>query len=79
VLNNGMPVTLTALETSVLSYLFHNADRMVSRSELSDHVYDYDGDRDSNTIAVFINRLRKKLGNNLIQSARGKGYQITLD
>lgn len=79
VLNNGMPVTLTALETAVLSYLFHNAGRMVSRTELSDHIYDYDGDRDSNTIAVFINRLRKKLGNDLIQSARGKGYQINLD
>ena len=79
VLNNGMPVSLTAQELSVLSYLFHNAGRMVSRNELSDHIYEYDGDRDSNTIAVFINRLRKKLGKDLILSARGQGYQINLD
>lgn len=79
VLNNGMPVSLTAQELSVLSYLFHNAGRMVSRTELSDHIYEYDGDRDSNTIAVFVNRLRKKLGKDLIVSARGQGYQINLD
>ncbi len=79
VLNNGMPVSLTAQETAVLSYLFHNAGRMVSRTELSEHIYEYDGDRDSNTIAVFVNRLRKKLGNDLIDSARGQGYQINLD
>jgi two-component system OmpR family response regulator len=79
VLNNGMPVSLTAQETAVLSYLFHNAGRMVSRTELSDHIYEYDGDRDSNTIAVFVNRIRKKLGNGLIESARGQGYQISLD
>ena len=78
VLNNGMPVSLTAQEIAVLSYLFHNAGRMVSRTELSEHIYEYDGDRDSNTIAVFVNRLRKKLGNDLIQSARGQGYQINL-
>lgn len=79
VLNNGMPVTLTAQEIAVLSYLFHNAGRMVSRTELSDHIYEYDGDRDSNTIAVFVNRLRKKLGKELIISARGQGYQIRSD
>ncbi len=79
VLNTGMPVSLTAQETAVLSYLFHNAGRMVSRTELSEHIYEYDGDRDSNTIAVFVNRLRKKLGNDLIDSARGQGYQINLD
>ena len=78
VLNNGMPVSLTAQELAVLSYLFHNAGRMVSRTELSEHIYEYDGDRDSNTIAVFVNRLRKKLGSDLIQSARGQGYQIDL-
>ena len=79
VLKDGMPVTLTAQETSVLSYLLHNAGRMVSRTELSEHIYEYDGDRDSNTIAVFVNRLRKKLGPELIESARGQGYQINLD
>jgi two-component system OmpR family response regulator len=79
VLNNGMPVSLTAQEIAVLSYLFHNAGRMVSRTELSEHIYEYDGDRDSNTIAVFVNRLRKKLGKELIISARGQGYQIRSD
>ncbi len=79
VLNNGMPVSLTAQELTVLSYLFHNAGRMVTRTELSEHIYEYDGDRDSNTIAVFVNRLRKKLGKDLITSARGQGYQIDLD
>lgn len=73
---NGMSVRLTAQELSVLSYLVHNADRMVSRSELSEHIYDYDGDRDSNTIAVFITRLRKKLGADLIETVRGRGYMI---
>lgn len=79
VLKDGMPVSLTAQELSVLSYLCHNPDRMISRTELSEHIYAYDGDRDSNTIAVFVNRLRKKLGKDLIESARGQGYQIILD
>lgn len=78
-LNNGMPVTLTAQETAVLAYLFHNAGRFVSRTELSEHIYEYDGDRDSNTIAVFVNRLRKKLWHDLIQSVRGQGYKIDSD
>lgn len=74
----GMPANLTAQEVAVLSYLFHNADRLVSRTELSEHIYEYDGDRDSNTIAVFVNRLRKKLGNELIQTVRGRGYVIKI-
>ena len=79
VLKDGMPVSLTAQEVSVLSYLFHNAGRAISRTELSDHIYEYDGDRDSNTIAVFINRLRKKLGGDLIETSRGQGYTISLN
>jgi len=79
VLINGMPVSLTAQELAVLSYLFHHAGRMITRTELSEHIYEYDGDRDSNTIAVFVNRLRNKLGKDLITSARGQGYQIDLD
>lgn len=78
VLHNGMPVTLTAQEVAVLSYLFHNAGRFVTRTEISEHIYEYDGDRDSNTIAVFINRLRKKLGTSLIETNRGLGYRIDL-
>ena len=76
VLLKGVPTNLTAQEVAVLSYLFHNAGRLVSRTELSQHIYQYDGDRDSNTIAVFVNRLRKKLGNDLIETVRGRGYVI---
>lgn len=73
---DGVPCNLTSQEMAVLSYLFHNSDRLVSRSELSDHIYEYDGDRDSNTIAVFVNRLRRKLGDDLIETVRGRGYVI---
>lgn len=73
---NGVPVDLTSQEVAVLSYLVHNTGRLISRTELSEHIYEYDGDRDSNTIAVFINRLRKKLGADLIQTMRGRGYMI---
>lgn len=76
VMVNGVPASLTAQEIAVLSYLFHNAGRLVSRTELSEHIYQYEGDRDSNTIAVFVNRLRKKLGNDLIETVRGRGYVI---
>jgi two-component system OmpR family response regulator len=72
----GVPVDLTAQEVAVLSYLVQNSGRLISRTELSEHIYNYDGDRDSNTIAVFVNRLRKKLGPNLIQTTRGRGYMI---
>ncbi|WP_372575133.1 response regulator transcription factor [Ruegeria jejuensis] len=73
---DGIPIDLTAQEIAVLTYLAHNAGRMISRTELSEHIYEYDGDRDSNTIAVFITRLRKKLGSDLITTARGRGYMI---
>lgn len=72
----GVPVDLTAQEVAVLSYLIHNSGRLISRTELSEHIYEYDADRDSNTIAVFINRLRNKLGADLILTARGRGYMI---
>lgn len=72
----GVPVDLTSQEVAVLSYLIHNAGRLISRTELSEHIYEYDGDRDSNTIAVFITRLRKKLGSNFIQTIRGRGYMV---
>jgi two-component system OmpR family response regulator len=72
----GVPVDLTAQEVAVLSYLVQNSGRLISRTELSEHIYNYDGDRDSNTIAVFVNRLRKKLGPDLIQTTRGRGYMI---
>ena len=73
---NGVPVDLTSQEVAVLSYLIHNAGRLISRTELSEHIYEYDGDRESNTIAVFTNRFRKKLGAELIRTMRGRGYMI---
>ncbi|MGL6182093.1 MAG: response regulator transcription factor [Aestuariivirga sp.] len=79
VMVDGVPVDLTAQELAVLSYLVHNAGRLISRTELSEHIYEYDGDRDSNTIAVFVTRLRKKLGHDLIETIRGRGYRIAAD
>lgn len=73
---NGVAVDLTAQEVAVLTYLVLHAGRLVSRTELSEHIYAYDEDRDSNTIAVFVARLRKKLGPELIQTIRGRGYKI---
>ena len=76
---NDRPVSLTAAELRLLRYLMYNAGRVVSRTELVEHLYDQDFDRDSNTIEVFINRLRKKLGVNLIHTLRGQGYRLTTD
>jgi two-component system OmpR family response regulator len=72
----GQPVTLTGHEFRVLAYLMHNKGRVVSRTELTEHVYAQDFDRDSNTIEVFIGRLRRKLGPDLIETVRGLGYRI---
>ena len=73
---DGTPVKLTSHEYRLLSYLMHHAGRIVSRAELTEHLYDQDFDRDSNTIEVFVGRLRKKLGVELIQTVRGLGYLI---
>jgi two-component system OmpR family response regulator len=73
---DDIPIDLTSQEAAVLAYLVHNNGRLVSRTELSEHIYEYDGDRDSNTIAVFITRLRKKLGPDLIKTVRGRGYMV---
>ncbi|MCU0910787.1 MAG: response regulator transcription factor [Rhodobacteraceae bacterium] len=78
VVRAGMIVDLTQQELAVLTYLAHNAGRMITRTELSEHIYSYDGDRDSNTIAVFVARLRKKLGSDLIVTSRGRGYMIDM-
>lgn len=71
---DGNPVRLTSHEYRLLAYLMHHRGRVVSRSELVEHIYDQDFDRDSNTIEVFIGRLRKKLGVDVIQTVRGLGY-----
>jgi two-component system OmpR family response regulator len=73
---NGEPVRLTAQEYKLLSYLMHHKGKVVSRTELIEHIYDQDFDRDSNTIEVFITRIRKKLGADLINTIRGLGYSL---
>ncbi|MFW9620780.1 MAG: helix-turn-helix domain-containing protein, partial [Macromonas sp.] len=60
----------------VLDYLMHQQDRVVSRTELTEHIYGQDGDRDSNTIDVFVGRLRKKLSAQTIETVRGQGYRL---
>jgi len=72
----GVAIKLTAQEYKILSYLMHHQDKVVSRTELTEHVYDQDFDRDSNTIEVFIGRLRKKLGVDVIRTERGLGYRM---
>ena len=71
------PVALTAHELKVLSYLMHHQERVVSRTELTEHIYQQDFERDSNTIEVFIGRLRKKLGGDPIHTHRGRGYSLS--
>ena len=73
---DGEPVKLTAQEFKLLSYLMHHKGKVVSRTELIEHIYDQDFDRDSNTIEVFITRIRKKLGAELISTTRGLGYSL---
>ena len=73
---DGEPVKLTAQEFKLLSYLMHHKGKVVSRTELIEHIYDQDFDRDSTTIAVFITRIRKKLGPDLISPTRGLGYSL---
>ena len=67
---------LTSHEFRVLSYLMHHRGRVVSQSELTEHIYAQDFDRDSNTVEVFIARLRRKLGASFIETVRGLGYRI---
>jgi two-component system OmpR family response regulator len=76
VIVDGNPVKLTSHEFRLLSYLMHHQGRVVSRSELVEHLYDQDFDRDSNTIEVFIGRLRKKLNADVIETVRGLGYLV---
>jgi two-component system OmpR family response regulator len=73
---DGVPVRLTSHEFRVLSYLMHQRDRVVSQSELTEHIYAQDFDRESNTVEVFIARLRRKLGGTAIETVRGMGYRM---
>jgi len=73
---DGVPLKLTSHEFRLLAYLMHHMGEVVSRTELVEHLYDQDFDRDSNTIEVFVGRLRKKMGIDLIETVRGMGYRI---
>lgn len=79
---NGEPMTLTSYEYNTLEYLAHHAGKVISKTELTEHLYDQDFDRDSNVIEVFIGRLRKKIDpdNRLkpIATVRGQGYRFNL-
>jgi two-component system OmpR family response regulator len=75
---DGLPVALTSHEHKVLAYLMHRPGAVVSRTELTEHIYAQDFDRDSNTIEVFVGRLRKKLPPELIETVRGMGYRLAL-
>ena len=74
---SGNPIKMTSHEYRLLAYLMHHTGRVVSRTELVEHLYDQDFDRDSNTIEVFVGRIRKKLDVDIIQTVRGLGYLLT--
>lgn len=76
---DGQAIKMTSHEFRLLSYLMLHKGKVISRTELTEHLYDQDFDRDSNTIEVFVGRLRKKLPEELIQTVRGLGYQILVD
>lgn len=73
---DGAAIKLTAQEFKLLSYLMHHDGKVISRTELTEHIYDQDFDKDSNTIEVFVNRIRKKLAVPVIQTVRGLGYRM---
>lgn len=73
---DGSSIKLTAQEYKLLHYLMHHKGKVVSRTELTEHIYDQDFDRDSNTIEVFVTRIRKKMNTELIKTVRGLGYVL---
>lgn len=82
-LQEGQPIEITAFEYKVLEYLMMHAGRVVSKTELSEHLYEDDGDRDSNVLEVIIGRLRRKLDPdrvlNPVETARGHGYRFRFE
>ena len=76
---DGVPVKLTSHEFRLVSYLMHHRGRVITQAELVDHIYAQSFDRDSNTVEVFIARLRKKLGAGFIETVRGLGYRVRGD
>lgn len=73
---DGEPLRLTSLEYRLLHYMILHQNRVISRTELVEHLYDQDFDRDSNTIEVFMGRLRKKIGSDRVETVRGLGYRL---
>ncbi|MGN6184857.1 MAG: response regulator transcription factor [Thermoanaerobaculia bacterium] len=76
VMLHGTQIRLTSHEYRVLAYLMHHRERVVSQAELTEHIYAQDFDRDSNTVEVFVARLRRKLGASIIETIRGLGYRM---
>ena len=76
---DGHSVRLTSYEFRILSYLMHHSGRVISKGELTEHIYSETGDRDSNTVEVFVARLRRKLGASLIETVRGLGCRVESD
>jgi two-component system OmpR family response regulator len=76
VTRDGVPVKLTSHEYRVLAYLMHHRGRVIPQTELIEHIYAQNFDRDSNTVEVFIARLRRKLGSEAIETVRGMGYRM---
>ena len=74
--HRGIPVPLTPLEYRLLTYLMHHAGRVISPTEISQHIYEEDIDRDSNAVEVVIARLRRKFDGPVIENRRGQGYFI---
>jgi len=72
----GHPLKLTGIEYKLLHYLMMNADKVISKTELSEHIYEEEQLKDSNTIEVYINRLRQYLGKEFIETRRGQGYRL---
>jgi len=72
----GKPVELTAQEFRILNYFMHRTGRIISQSELLDHLYSLETERDPNTVEVYVARLRRKLGRDAIKTLRGLGYRF---
>ncbi len=77
VLKDGIPLKLTPMEYRLLAYMMHHQGEVISRTRLTEHLYDQDFDRDSNTIEVMIGRVRKKIGKEMLQTVRGLGYRLS--
>lgn len=73
---DGEPVEMTARELKMLTYFMHRIGRIVSQADLTEHLYALEESRESNTIEVYVSRLRRKLGSDIIKTVRGLGYRM---